>query len=350
MPDAQAQTQVAPASVPSPAPDAAAAVPSAPSSGLQPGADQNLDKQQDAAATQKSAFAAGTEQSAVPTQPPATVQNVGTTEHNVDSAQNVGAVQPVASASSVAEQSTVATGQPLPQTQKPAESQQTDQHNTITQVPDVPMKATQPADQGSTPEQKPAASEPQESEKHALTQTVAQSEGVSRTPQSPAAEPVKDSTVGQESSVPEASQVSADTIGKASYRPVQKNGMAKHRTHHFGRGPLPPHRKPRLPHISGIKRQVPETGVPDVPDEAASSASVQNPTGQDGRPASAPRKVASAQKKHSTRTPRKKTANSSCLRLQGAASGRSSIPAAPESGIPEPSSAHEPEPRNPSSS
>ena len=350
VPDAQAQTQVAPASVPSPAPDAAAAVPSAPSSGLQPGADQNLDKQQDAAATQKSAFAAGTEQSAVPTQPPATVQNVGTTEHNVDSAQNVGAVQPVASASSVAEQSTVATGQPLPQMQKPAEAQQTDQHNTVAQVPDVPMKATQPADQGSTPEQKPAASEPQESEKHALTQTVAQSEDVSRTPQSPAAEPVKDSTVGQESSVPEASQVSADTIGKASYRPVQKNGMAKHRTHHFGRGPLPPHRKPRLPHISGIKRQAPETGVPDVPDEAASSASVQNPTGQDGRPASAPRKVASAQKKHSTRTPRKKTANSSCLRLQGAASGRSSIPAAPESGIPEPSSAHEPEPRNPSSS
>ena len=114
------------------------------------------------------------------------------------------------------------------------------------------MKATQPADQGSTPEQKPAASEPQESEKHALTQTVAQSEDVSRTPQSPAAEPVKDSTVGQESSVPEASQVSADTIGKASYRPVQKNGMAKHRTHHFGRGPLPPHRKPRLPHIPGL--------------------------------------------------------------------------------------------------
>lgn len=351
VPDAQPQTQVAPASVPSPAPYAAAAVPSAPSaSGLQPGADQNLDKQQDAAATQKSAFAAGTEQSAVPTQPPATVQNVGTTEHNVDSAQNVGAVQPVASASSVAEQSTVATGQPLPQTQKPAESQQTDQHNTITQVPDVPMKATQPADQGSTPEQKPAASEPQESEKHALTQTVAQSEGVSRTPQSPAAEPVKDSTVGQESSVPEASQVSADTIGKASHRPAQKNGMAQHRAHHFGRGPLPPHRKPRLPHISGIKRQVPETGVPDVPDEAASSASVQKPTGQGGRPASAPRKVASVQKKHSTRTPRKKTANSSRLRPQGAASGRSSIPAAPESGIPEPSSAHEPEPRNPSSS
>ena len=351
VPDAQAQTQVAPASVPSPAPDAAAAVPSAPSaSGLQPGADQNLDKQQDAAATQKSAVAAGTEQSAVPTQPPAIVQNVGTTEHNVDSAQNVGAVQPAASAPVVAEQSTVATGQPLPQTQKPAGSQQTGQHNTVAQTPAAPAKAIQPADQGSTPEQKPAASEPQESEKHALTQTVAQSEGVSRTPQSPAAEPVKDSTVGQESSDPEASQVSADTIGKASYRPAQKNGAAQHLAHHFGRGPLPPHRKPRLPHISGIKRQVPETGVPDVPDEAASSASVQNPTGQDGRPASAPRKVASAQKKHSTRTPRKKTANSSCLRLQGAASGRSSIPAAPESGIPEPSSAHEPEPRNPSSS
>ena len=325
-------------------------MPSAPSSGLQPGADQNLDKQQDAAATQKSAVAAGTEQSAVPTQPPAIVQNVGTTEHNVDSAQNVGAVQPAASASSVAEQSTVATGQPLPQTQKPAESQQTDQHNTITQVPAVPMKAKQPTDQGSTPAQKPAASEPQESEKPALTQTVAQSEGVSRTPQSPAAEPVKDSTVGQESSGLEALQVSADTIGKASYRPAQKNGMAKHRTHHFGRGPLPPHRKPRLPHISGIKRQVPETGVPDVPDEAASSASVQNPTGQNGRPASAPRKVASAQKKHNMRTPRKKTANSSRLRPQGAASGRSSIPAAPESGVPEPSSAHEPESQNPSSS
>ena len=250
----------------------------------------------------------------------------------------------------MAEQSTVATGQPLPQTQKPAESQQTDQHNTITQVPAVPMKAKQPTDQGSTPAQKPAASEPQESEKPALTQTVAQSEGVSRTPQSPAAEPVKDSTVGQESSDPEASQVSADTIGKASHRPAQKNGTAQHRAHRLSRGPLPPHRKPRLPHISGIKRQVPETGVPDVPDEAASSASVQNPTGQDGRPASAPRKVASAQKKHNTRTPRKKTANSSRLRPQGAASGRSSIPAAPESGIPEPSSAHEPEPRNPSSS
>ena len=352
VPNAQPQTQVAPASVPSPAPDAAAAVPSAPSSGLQPGADQNLDKQQDAAAVQKSAVAAGTEQSAVPTQPPAIVQNVGTTEHNVDSAQNVGAVQPAASASSVAEQSTVATGQPLPQTQKPAESQQTDQHNTITQVPAAPAKATQPADQGNVPapEQKPVAPEPQESEKPALAQTVAQSEGVSRTPQIPAAEPVKDSTVGQESSDPEASQVSADTIGKASHRPAQKTGAAQHRAHRLSRGPLPPHRKPRLPHISGIKRQVPETGVPDVPDEAASSASVQNPTGQDGRPASAPRKVASAQKKHSTRTPRKKTANSSCLRLQGAASGRSSIPAAPESGIPEPSSAHEPEPRNPSSS
>ena len=348
---AQAQTQVAPVSIPSPAPDAAVAMPSAPSTlEPHPAADQSLDKQQDAVAGQKSAAAAGTEQSAVPTQPPAIVQNVGTTEHNVDSAQNVGAVQPAASASVVAEQSTVATGQPLPQTQKPAGSQQTGQHNTVAQTPAAPAKAIQPADQGSTPEQKPAASEPQESEKHALTQTVAQSEGVSRTPQSPAAEPVKDSTVGQESSDPEASQVSADTIGKASHRPAQKNGMAQHRAHHFGRGPIPPHRKPRLPHISGIKRQVPETGVPDVPDEAASSASVQNPTGQDSRPASAPRKVASAQKKHNTRTPRKKTANSSRLRPQGAASGRSSIPAAPESGIPEPSSAHEPEPRNPSSS
>ena len=286
-------------------------------------------------------------------QPPAaSVQNVGTTEHNVDSAQNVGAVQPAASASSVAEQSTVATGQPLPQTQKPAESQQTDQHNTVAQTPAAPAKATQPADQGNVPapEQKPVAPEPQESEKPALAQTVAQSEGVSRTPQSPAAEPVKDSTVGQESSDPEASQVSADMIGKASHQPAQKNGTAQHRAHRLSRGPLPPHRKPRLPHISGIKRQVPETGVPDVPDEAASSASVQNLTGQDGRPASAPRKVASAQKKHNTRTPRKKTANSSRLRPQGAASGRSSIPAAPESGIPEPSSAHEPEPRNPSSS
>ena len=349
VPNAQAQTQVAPAS--SAMPNAAVAMPSVPSTlDPHPAADQSLDKQQDAPTGQKSAAAAGTEQSAVPTQPPATVQNVGTTEHNVDSAQNVGAVQPAASASVVAEQSTVATGQPLPQTQKPAGSQQTGQHNTVAQTPAAPAKAIQPADQGSTPEQKPAASEPQESEKHALTQTVAQSEGVSRTPQSPAAEPVKDSTVGQESSDPEASQVSADTIGKASYRPAQKNGAAQHLAHHFGRGPLPPHRKPRLPHISGIKRQVPETGVPDVPDEAASSASVQNPTGQDGRPASAPRKVASAQKKHSTRTPRKKTANSSCLRLQGAASGLSSIPAAPESGIPEPSSAHEPEPRNPSSS
>ena len=347
---AQAQTQVAPVSIPSPAPDAAVAMPSAPSTlEPHPAADQSLDKQQDAVAGQKSAAAAGTEQSAVPTQPPAIVQNVGTTEHNVDSAQNVGAVQPAASASSVAEQAPVYPEQPLPQTQKPAESQQTDQHNTVAQVPAVPMKATQPADPGSTPEQKPVAPEPQESEKPALAQTVAQSEGVSRTPQSPA-EPVKDSTVGQESSDPEASQVSADTIGKASHRPAQKNGMAQHRAHHFGRGPIPPHRKPRLPHISGIKRQVPETGVPDVPDEAASSASVQNPTGQDSRPASAPRKVASAQKKHSTRTPRKKTANSSRLRPQGAASGRSSIPAAPESGIPEPSSAHEPEPRNPSSS
>ena len=350
---AQAQTQVAPVSIPSPAPDAAVAMPSAPSTlDPHPAADQSLDKQQDAPTGQKSAAAAGTEQSAVPTQPPATVQNVGTTEHNVDSAQNVGAVQPAASASSVAEQSTVATGQPLPQTQKPAESQQTDQHNTVAQTPAAPAKATQPADRGNVPapEQKPVAPEPQESEKPALAQTVAQSEGVSRTPQSPAAEPVKDSTVGQESSDPEASQVSADTIGKASHRPAQKNGTVQHRAHRLSRGPLPPHRKPRLPHISGIKRQVPETGVPDVPDEAASSASVQNPTGQDGRPASAPRKVASAQKKHNTRTPRKKTANSSRLRLQGAASGRSSIPAAPESGIPEPSSAHEPEPRNPSSS
>lgn len=344
VPDAQAQTQVAPVSIPSPAPDAAVAMPSAPSTlDPHPAADQSLDKQQDAVAGQKSVAAAGTEQSAVPTQPPATV-------HNVDSAQNVGAVQPAASASVVAEQSTMATGQPSPQTQKPAESQKPDQHNTITQAPDVPMKATQPADQGSTPEQKPVAPEPQESEKPVLAQTVAQSEGVSRTPQSPAAEPVKDSTVGQESFDPEASQVSADTIGTASHRPAQKNGTAQHRAHRLSRGPLPPHRKPRLPHISGIKRQVPETGVPDVPDEAASSASVQNPTGQDGRPASAPRKVASAQKKHNTRTPRKKTANSSRLRPQGAASGRSSIPAAPESGIPEPSSAHEPEPRNPSSS
>ena len=347
---AQAQTQVAPVSIPSPAPDAAVAMPSAPSTlEPHPAADQSLDKQQDAVAGQKSAAAAGTEQSAVPTQPPAIVQNVGTTEHNVDSAQNVGAVQPAASASSVAEQAPVYPEQPLPQTQKPAESQQTDQHNTVAQVPAVPMKATQPADPGSTPEQKPVAPEPQESEKPALAQTVAQSEGVSRTPQSPA-EPVKDSTVGQESSDPEASQVSADTIGKASHRPAQKNGTAQHRAHRLSRGPLPPHRKPRLPHISGIKRQVPQTGVPDVPDEAASSASVQNPTGQDSRPASAPRKVASAQKKHNTRTPRKKTANSSRLRPQGAASGRSSIPAAPESGIPEPSSAHEPEPRNPSSS
>ncbi|WP_281952288.1 S8 family serine peptidase [Rothia dentocariosa] len=349
VPDAQVQTQVAPAS--SAMPNAAVAMPSAPSTlDPHPAADQNLDKQQDAPTGQKSAAAAGTEQSAVPTQPPAIVQNVGTTEHNVDSAQNVGSVQPVASASSVAEQSTVATGQPLPQTQKPAESQQTDQHNTVAQTPAAPAKAIQPADQGSTPEQKPVASEPQEAEKPALAQTAAQSEGVSRTPQSPAAEPVKDSTVGQESSDPEASQVSADTIGKASHRPAQKNGTAQHRAHHFGRGPIPPHRKPRLPHISGIKRQVPETGVPDVPDEAANSASVQNPTGQNGRPASAPRKVASTQKKHNMRTPRKKTANSSRLRPQGAASGRSSIPAAPESGVPEPSSAHEPESQNPSSS
>ena len=97
VPDSQAQTQIAPAPVSSSAPDAAAAVPSAPSaSGLQPEADQNLHKQQDVAAVQKSVAAAGTEQSAVPMQPPATVQNVGTTEHNVDSAQNVGAVQPVA--------------------------------------------------------------------------------------------------------------------------------------------------------------------------------------------------------------------------------------------------------------
>ena len=349
VPDSQAQTQIAPAPVSSSAPDAAAAVPSAPSaSGLQPEADQNLHKQQDVAAVQKSVAAAGTEQSAVPMQPPATVQNVGTTEHNVDSAQNVGAVQPVASASSVAEQSTVATGQPLPQTQKPAEPQQPAQHNTVAQTPAAPAKATQPADQGNTPapEQKPVAPEPQESEKPAL----AQSEGVPHTPQGPIVEPVKNVTTEQKSPSPEMTQAPVNTTGKASYRPAQKNGMAQHRTHHFGRGPLPPHRKPRLPHISGIKRQVPETGVPDVPDEAASSASVQNPTGQDGRPASAPRKVASAQKKHSTRTPRKKTANSSCLRLQGAASGRSSIPAAPESGIPEPSSAHEPEPRNPSSS
>ena len=349
VPDAQAQMQIAPAS--SAMPNAAAAMPSAPSaSGLQPGADQNLDKQQDAAATQKSAAVAGTEQSVVPTQPPAIVQNVGTTEHNVDSAQNVSAVQSAASVSSVAEQAPVYPEQPLPQTQKPAEPQQPDQHNTVAQTPAAPAKATPPADQGNAPEQKAVVSEPQELEKPALAQTVAQSEGVSRTPQSPAAEPVKDSTVGQESSDPEASQVSADTIGKASHRPAQRNGMAQHRAHHFGRGPLPPHRKPRLPHISGIKRQVPETGVPDVPDEAASSASVQKPTGQGGRPASAPRKVASVQKKHSTRTPRKKTANSSRLRPQGAASGRSSIPAAPESGIPEPSSAHEPEPRNPSSS
>ena len=348
VPDAQAQTQVAPASVPSPAPDAAAPVPSAPSSGLQPGADQNLDKQQDAAATQKSAAAAGTEQSAVPTQPPAIVQNVGTTEHNVDSAQNVGAVQPAASASSVAEQSTVATGQPLPQMQKPAESQQTDQHNTVAQTPAAPAKAIQQANQGNTPapEQKPVAPEPQESEKPAL----AQSEGVPHTPQGPIVEPVKNVTTEQKSPSPEMTQAPVNTTGKASHRSAQKDGMAQHRVHHLGRRPLPPHRKPRLPHISGIKRQVPETGVPDVPAEAASSTSTQKPAAQNGRPASAPRKDASVQKKHSTRTPRKKTANSSRLRPQGAASGRSSIPAAPESGVPEPSSAHEPEPQNPSSS
>ena len=349
VPDSQAQTQIAPAPVSSSAPDAAAAVPSAPSaSGLQPEADQNLHKQQDVAAVQKSVAAAGTEQSAVPMQPPATVQNVGTTEHNVDSAQNVGAVQPVASASSVAEQSTVATGQPLPQTQKPAEPQQPAQHNTVAQTPAAPAKATQPADQGNTPapEQKPVAPEPQESEKPAL----AQSEGVPHTPQGPIVEPVKNVTTEQKSPSPEMTQAPVNTTGKASYRPAQKNGMAQHRTHHFGRGPLPPHRKPRLPHISGIKRQVPETGVPDVPAEAASSTSTQKPAAQNGRPASAPRKDASVQKKHSTRTPRKKTANSSRLRLQGAASGRSSIPAAPESGAPEPSSAHEPEPQNPSSS
>lgn len=348
VPDAQAQTQVAPASVPSPAPDAAAPVPSAPSSGLQPGADQNLDKQQDAAATQKSAAAAGTEQSAVPTQPPAIVQNVGTTEHNVDSAQNVGAVQPAASASSVAEQSTVATGQPLPQTQKPAESQQTDQHNTVAQTPAAPAKAIQQANQGNTPapEQKPVAPEPQESEKPAL----AQSEGVPHTPQGPIVEPVKNVTTEQKSPSPEMTQAPVNTTGKASHRSAQKDGMAQHRVHHLGRRPLPPHRKPRLPHISGIKRQVPETGVPDVPAEAASSTSTQKPAAQNGRPASAPRKDASVQKKHSTRTPRKKTANSSRLRPQGAASGRSSIPAAPESGVPEPSSTHEPEPQNPSSS
>ena len=349
VPDAQTQTQVAPVSIPSPAPDAAVAMPSAPSTlDPHPAADQSLDKQQDAPTGQKSAAAAGTEQSAVPTQPPATVQNVGTTEHNVDSAQNVGAVQPAASASSVAEQSTVATGQPLPQTQKPAESQQTDQHNTVAQTPAAPAKATQPADQGNVPapEQKPVAPEPQESEKP----TLAQSEGVPHTPQGPIVEPVKNVTTEQKSPSPEMTQAPVNTTGKASYRPAQKNGMAQHRAHRLSRGPLPPHRKPRLPHISGIKRQVPQTGVPDVPDEAASSASVQKPTGQGGRPASAPRKVASVQKKHSTRTPRKKTANSSRLRPQGAASGRSSIPAAPESGIPEPSSAHEPEPRNPSSS
>ena len=362
VPDAQAQTQVAPASVPSPAPDAAAAVPSAPSTlDPHPAADQSLDKQQDAPTGQKSVAAAGTEQSAVPTQPPAIVQNAGMEQNvgsvqNADTVQNVGSTQSLDTAQPAAsgsvEQAPVYPEQPLPQTQKPAEPQQPAQHNAVVQTPAAPAKATQPADQGNTPapEQKPVVPELQKSEKPALAQTVAQSEGVSRTPQSPAPEPVKDSTVGQESSGPEASQVSADTIRKASHRSAQKDGMAQHRVHHLGRRPLPPHRKPRLPHISGIKRQVPETGVPDVPDEAASSASVQNPTGQDGRPASAPRKVASVQKKHSTRTPRKKTANSSRLRLQGAASGGSSIPAAPESGVPEPSSAHEPEPQNPSSS
>lgn len=346
---AQAQTQVAPVSIPSPAPDAAVAMPSAPSTlEPHPAADQSLDKQQDAVAGQKSAAAAGTEQSAVPTQPPAIVQNVGTTEHNVDSAQNVGAVQPAASASSVAEQAPVYPEQPLPQTQKPAESQQTDQHNTVAQTPAAPAKATQPADQGNTPapEQKPVAPEPQESEKPAL----AQSEGVPHTPQGPIVEPVKNVTTEQKSPSPEMTQAPVNTTGKASHRSAQKDGMAQHRVHHLGRRPLPPHRKPRLPHISGIKRQVPETGVPDVPAEAASSTSTQKPAAQNGRPASAPRKDASVQKKHSTRTPRKKTANSSRLRLQGAASGRSSIPAAPESGVPEPSSAHEPEPQNPSSS
>ena len=347
VPNAQAQTQVAPAS--SAMPNAAVAMPSVPSTlDPHPAADQSLDKQQDAPTGQKSAAAAGTEQSAVPTQPPAIVQNVGTTEHNVDSAQNVGAVQPAASAPVVAEQSTVATGQPLPQTQKPAGSQQTGQHNTVAQTPAAPAKATQPADQGNTPapEQKPVAPEPQESEKPAL----AQSEGVPHTPQGPIVEPVKNVTTEQKSPSPEMTQAPVNTTGKASHRSAQKDGMAQHRVHHLGRRPLPPHRKPRLPHISGIKRQVPETGVPDVPAEAASSTSTQKPAAQKGRPASAPRKDASVQKKHSTCTPRKKTANSSRLRLQGAASGRSSIPAAPESGVPEPSSAHEPEPRNPSSS
>ena len=346
---AQAQTQVAPVSIPSPAPDAAVAMPSAPSTlDPHPAADQNLDKQQDAPTGQKSAAAAGTEQSAVPTQPPAIVQNVGTTEHNVDSAQNVGAVQPVASVSSVAEQAPVYPEQPLPQTQKPAESQQTDQHNTVAQTPAAPAKAIQQANQGNTPapEQKPVAPEPQESEKPAL----AQSEGVPHTPQGPIVEPVKNVTTEQKSPSPEMTQAPVNTTGKASHRSAQKDGMAQHRVHHLGRRPLPPHRKPRLPHISGIKRQVPETGVPDVPAEAASSTSTQKPAAQNGRPASAPRKDASVQKKHSTRTPRKKTANSSRLRPQGAASGRSSIPAAPESGVPEPSSAHEPEPQNPSSS
>ena len=238
--------------------------------------------------------------------------------------------------------------QPLPQTQKPAEPQQPAQHNTVAQTPAAPAKATQPADQGNTPapEQKPVAPEPQESEKPAL----AQSEGVPHTPQGPIVEPVKNVTTEQKSPSPEMTQAPVNTTGKASHRSAQKDGMAQHRVHHLGRRPLPPHRKPRLPHISGIKRQVPETGVPDVPAEAASSTSTQKPAAQNGRPASAPRKDASVQKKHSTRTPRKKTANSSRLRLQGAASGRSSIPAAPESGVPEPSSAHEPEPQNPSSS
>lgn len=354
VPDAQAQTQIAPAPVSSSAPDAAAAMPSAPSSGLQPEADQNLHKQQDVAAVQKSVAAAGTEQSAVPTQPPAIVQNAGNvgSVQNADTVQNVGSTQSLDTAQPAAsgsvEQAPVYPEQPLPQTQKPAEPQQPAQHNTVAQTPAAPAKATQPADQGNTPapEQKPVAPEPQESEKPAL----AQSEGVPHTPQGPIVEPVKNVTTEQKSPSPEMTQAPVNTTGKASHQPAQKDGTAQHRAHRLSRGPLPPHRKPRLPHISGIKRQVPETGVPDVPDETASSASVQNPTGQDGRLASAPRKVASAQKKHNTRTPRKKTANSSRLRPQGAASGRSSIPAAPESGIPEPSSAHEPEPRNPSSS
>ena len=355
VPDSQAQTQIAPAPVSSSAPDAAAAVPSAPSaSGLQPEADQNLHKQQDVAAVQKSVAAAGTEQSAVPTQPPATVQNAGNvgSVQNADTVQNVGSTQSLDTAQPAAsgsvEQAPVYPEQPLPQTQKPAEPQQPAQHNTVAQTPAAPAKATQPADQGNTPapEQKPVAPEPQESEKPAL----AQSEGVPHTPQGPIVEPVKNVTTEQKSPSPEMTQAPVNTTGKASHRSAQKDGMAQHRVHHLGRRPLPPHRKPRLPHISGIKRQVPETGVPDVPAEAASSTSTQKPAAQNGRPASAPRKDASVQKKHSTRTPRKKTANSSRLRLQGAASGRSSIPAAPESGVPEPSSAHEPEPQNPSSS